>query len=159
MATEKQIEANQKNSQLSSGPKNTDKTRYNSLKHSLCANKLIDSSEKEELRAIFEELVEEIKPQGILQYQIIDNLATAIWEKARVYEKIAQKEKNWKLSEEISSLNALPDLTFAGPEAVKKMKELKEKIINVAVSDEILERYKIEAENRFYKALRALREA
>jgi hypothetical protein len=37
MATEKQLAANRRNSQNSSGPRNTTRSRYNALQHGLCA--------------------------------------------------------------------------------------------------------------------------
>ncbi len=37
MATRAQIQANRRNSKLSKGPRNTDLTRFNGLKHGLCA--------------------------------------------------------------------------------------------------------------------------
>jgi hypothetical protein len=158
MASEEQIKANKENSLLSTGPKDTSGSRLNSLKHGLCAKKLVSKEEREELSEIYGELVEELSPNGMLEYQIVENMATAIWDKMRVYGKISQREKNSLIQNKISDLGPLSGITFGSIEDDQKIKELKKEIVVTTISDEILERYKSEAENRFYKALKALRE-
>ncbi len=41
MATREQIEANRRNAKLSKGPRNTDRSRFNGLKHGLCATQAV----------------------------------------------------------------------------------------------------------------------
>ena len=74
MATIKQINANKKNALLSKGPK-TDlgklNSSKNSLKHGLTAKQLVIGENLKEFEQYRDQMIEELKPVGILQEQVV----------------------------------------------------------------------------------------
>ena len=74
MATIKQINANKKNALLSKGPK-TDlgklNSSKNSLKHGLTAKQLVIGENLKEFEQYRDQMIEELKPVGILQEQLV----------------------------------------------------------------------------------------
>ena len=74
MATIKQINANRKNALLSKGPK-TDlgklNSSKNSLKHGLTAKQLVIGENLKEFEQYRDQMIEELKPIGILQEQVV----------------------------------------------------------------------------------------
>ena len=74
MATIKQINANRKNALLSKGPKtylgklNSSK---NSLKHGLTAKQLVIGENLKEFEQYRDQMIEALKPEGILQEQLV----------------------------------------------------------------------------------------
>ena len=74
MATIKQINANRKNALLSRGPK-TDlgklNSSKNSLKHGLTAKQLVIGENLKEFEQYRDQMIEELKPVGILQEQVV----------------------------------------------------------------------------------------
>ena len=74
MATTKQINANKKNALLSKGPKtNLGKlnSSKNSLKHGLTAKQLVIGENLKEFEQYRDQMIEELKPVGILQEQVV----------------------------------------------------------------------------------------
>ena len=73
MATIKQINANRKNALLSKGPK-TDlgkiNSSKNSLKHGLTAKQLVIGEDLNEFEKYRDHMIEELKPEGILEEQV-----------------------------------------------------------------------------------------
>ena len=74
MATTKQINANRKNALLSKGPK-TDlgklNSSKNSLKHGLTAKQLVIGENLKEFEQYRDQMIEALKPVGILQEQLV----------------------------------------------------------------------------------------
>ena len=74
MATNKQINANKKNALLSKGPK-TDlgklNSSKNSLKHGLTAKQLVIGENLKEFEQYRDQMIEALKPVGILQEQLV----------------------------------------------------------------------------------------
>ena len=74
MATIKQINANKKNALLSKGPK-TDlgklNSSKNSLKHGLTAKQLVIGEDLNEFEKYRDHMIEELKPEGILEEQVV----------------------------------------------------------------------------------------
>jgi len=74
MATIKQINANRKNALLSKGPK-TDlgklNSSKNSLKHGLTAKQLVIGEDMNEFKKYRDHMIEELKPEGILEEQVV----------------------------------------------------------------------------------------
>ena len=159
MATEMQIQANKINAQFSSGPKDTTETRYNAIKHGLCAKKLINQEEKDELNAIFQEFIDDLCPKNVLERSILENMALALWEQQRIRAIDASSAYNDKISAQISAiptelLSMFPDNYSA--EGRKKINELcKLQVPQPPIPQEILLRYESEADNKFYRALKA----
>ena len=84
MATRAQIEANRKNAQKSTGPRRTDRTRFNGLKHGLRAEQVVLPGEnpadfESEKRAWFDDW----KPQSHTRAVLVERAAVATWKLRR----------------------------------------------------------------------------
>ena len=81
MISEQKLNANRQNSKLSTGPKDTSKTRYNAVKHGITSKQVvvpqvdgIDAAERyDQTRAA---LWEECSPQGPLEESLLDQIAS-----------------------------------------------------------------------------------
>ena len=74
MATLKQINANRKNALLSKGPTSylgKIKSSKNSLKHGLTAKHLVIGENFKEFKKYRDQMIESLKPQGILEQQVV----------------------------------------------------------------------------------------
>ena len=74
MATIKQINANRKNALLSKGPKSDLgklKSSKNSLKHGLTAQQLVIGESYKEFEKYRDRMIDELKPEGILEEQVV----------------------------------------------------------------------------------------
>ena len=74
MATIKQINANRKNALLSKGPKSDLgklKSSKNSLKHGLTTKQLIIGENLKEFEKYRDQMIDELKPEGILEEQVV----------------------------------------------------------------------------------------
>ncbi len=89
MTTQKQIEANRRNSRSSTGPKTrTGKaaSKMNAMKHGLLATDLIVRDEDPvEFTRLLENLVDEFQPQGPLEEQLVERVAACMWRLRRLY--------------------------------------------------------------------------
>jgi len=92
MTTEKQIEANKKNALLSTGAL-TDKGKaiiaQNAVKHGIFARDLIITSgygkeNEEEYRQLYHNLIENLSPQGQMEYLLVEKIAVDFWRLRRV---------------------------------------------------------------------------
>lgn len=90
MATsDRQREANKRNAQMSKGPNDTSRTRYNATKHGILSTQaLIRSGEGkedlEEFQRISDALRKDLEPHGAVQESIVDELIGVHWRKRRV---------------------------------------------------------------------------
>lgn len=88
MATRKQIQANRQNSKKSTGPKTRAgkaNSSGNSVAHGLLGRELIIPGEnREEYQAMFEQLVSEFEPFGLLETTLVERIAVAIWRQRRL---------------------------------------------------------------------------
>lgn len=88
MPTERKIEANRRNAQLSTGPRTEDgKTvsSMNALKHGLTASApLLPGESREEYQAFVDGIVSELEPVTVLQSSMALNIATKLWRLRRV---------------------------------------------------------------------------
>ena len=89
MTTLKQIEANRRNSQMSTGPISRigkAKSKKNAMKHGLLAADLVVRGEDSVAFAgVLENLVDEYQPQGPLEEQLVERVAVCMWRLRRVY--------------------------------------------------------------------------
>ena len=85
----KQIEANHRNSQMSTGPKSkTGKavSKKNAMKHGLLAKEIVVRDEDPvEFACVLENLVDEYQPQGPLEGQLVERIAACMWRLRRLY--------------------------------------------------------------------------
>ena len=83
MATRAQIEANQANAQLSTGPKTAEgkaRVAHNAVRHGLTAKHLVvRDDEREEFESLRDQLLAEHDPQGPTESIIFDQLLHAAW--------------------------------------------------------------------------------
>ncbi len=80
MATREQIEANRRNSRLSTGPKDTSLTRFNGLKHGLCAVEVgLPGEDPAEVQAEFDGWRDDWQPMTHTRAVLVDLAAVATW--------------------------------------------------------------------------------
>jgi hypothetical protein len=87
-ASDKRMAANRQNAQASTGPRSAEGkavVRQNALKHGLTASNVIvpgleDGTEYDNLLS---RLIEDRKPQGILEEKLIEEIAFCLWQQAR----------------------------------------------------------------------------
>ena len=86
--TNKQLEANQKNAQKSTGPVTTigkAKVSTNAVKHGVLSNKLVLPQESEEdFQFLFDDLVSSIKPVGALAFSLVEMIAINLFKQRRL---------------------------------------------------------------------------
>lgn len=80
----KQLEANRRNAQKSTGPKDTSVTRLNALKHGLLSKEVVikegDGKEnEEEFRNLLEQLNKDYSPQGAVEEMLVERIAISYW--------------------------------------------------------------------------------
>jgi len=89
MTTQKQIEANRRNTRSSTGPKSRAgkaESKMNAMKHGLLAADLVVRGEDPvEFAGVLENLVDELQPQGPLEEQLVERVAACMWRLRRLY--------------------------------------------------------------------------
>ncbi len=89
MTTQKQIEANRRNSRSSTGPKTRigrTKTKMNAMKHGLLtADLVVRGEDPVEFAGVLENLADELQPQGPLEAQLVERVAACMWRLRRLY--------------------------------------------------------------------------
>jgi hypothetical protein len=137
MATAKQIRANQKNSQKSTGPKTeTGKasSSRNATKHGLYAVDIIVNSpylkeDPAEYDALVAGLIDDLKPQGAFQQQLVVKIATCLWRQRRAI----NAETAW-INRQLRHNNLFPSYDYP---------DLEEE--DVEITQELLDRVHIKA--------------
>jgi hypothetical protein len=88
MATAKQIEANQRNALRSTGPATAagrSISSKNALKHGLTAEEVtVDKEEARKFAAFRDDMIEELGPEGALEEELAQRIATCSWRLRRV---------------------------------------------------------------------------
>ncbi len=88
MTTQKQIEANRRNSRRSTGPRTRTgkaESKMNAMTHGLLATDLIVRGEDPvEFTRVLESLVDELQPQGPLEEQLVERVAACMWRLRRL---------------------------------------------------------------------------
>lgn len=89
MATQKQIEANRKNAQKSTGPQTPEgraAVRLNSVKHGLCAKTLVlDGEQESDFESLLDSLEAEHQPTTPTEQLLVRQMAMASWRVRRLY--------------------------------------------------------------------------
>jgi hypothetical protein len=83
----KQLEANKRNAQRSTGPRTPAgkaRVKFNALKHGLLAKSVIlpirsRSEKRSRFDALLAQLIEELKPVGILEDMLVEKIAVSYW--------------------------------------------------------------------------------
>ncbi len=87
MASDRSIEANRANAQLSTGPRTPEGkavSRHNALKHGITAKGLLPDESAEEFGHFCEALFDELSPQGALEDEITRRIASLMWRLRRI---------------------------------------------------------------------------
>ena len=161
MVSQKQIEANRQNAQLSTGPADTAKTRLNATKHGLAANLPISKQEKEKLDGFLTKLREQFNVQTLIGEYLIARIAVGMLRLERVPE---YEEHNRKYAEYQRNAPSAFTPEFEKEEealfkhlGIAKTEPFKEHLV-FDIDDEKLYRYETAAENKVYKALEKIYE-
>lgn len=156
MATEKQLEANRRNAQKSTGPSTEAgraKAKFNALKHGMTADTAVlpyeDSASYEQLR---EALIDNYEPVGAGEQMLVELVAVNYWRllRARRVEQAsmklhieALKDRNGLSTEPTMEDDGGLATAFAGPHDTFRK----------------LERYQTNVERSYYRAVETLRKA
>ncbi|MBU0505706.1 hypothetical protein KJ708_06920 [bacterium] len=89
MSSEKQINANRKNSLKSTGPKHIENTKFNATKHGICAKTIVIedglfAESSTEFKRILSMFNDDIQPQGILEGMLVEEMACCYWKMRRI---------------------------------------------------------------------------
>ncbi len=88
MATDKQLEANRRNAQASTGPRTAEgkaRSNQNALTHGLTArNVFLAGEDPEEYRRLHEAATASLKPEGVLEHELIARIVSVLWRLRRV---------------------------------------------------------------------------
>ena len=88
MTTEKQLEANKENAQLSTGPKTAEGmaiSRFNAMKHGLLSKEiLLEDEDEQELAELGKHFRAELEPATHLEQILVDRVVANSWRLARV---------------------------------------------------------------------------
>jgi len=160
MNTDKQHQANIHNSKLGGVRTEEGKniSRFNALKHGVLRNSLTEYESGMYVH-ILEDLIDELKPSGIIESLLVERIALCYLRFYRVSKAEGEfiKEQLHPYSEKHSTdrflgknlLHQADKVTFAGYQAQIKTKAIQE-------LDQTLLRYDTTVENKLYKALREL---
>ncbi|MFH1311429.1 MAG: hypothetical protein ABIH65_03430 [Nanoarchaeota archaeon] len=125
MVSELQINANKENSEKSTGPTDTSKTRFNAVKHGIFSKKFVEKSDMNEYEMILDEIVIEFLPKSIIEFRILEKMAISLWESQKILDTEQKSNYTIRFGDTYNLI-------------------------------ETLQRYKIEADNKFYKAIKML---
>lgn len=149
--SKKKLEANRKNAQKSTGPKDTVVTRLNAMKHGILSRDiLIKGENKKNLEKLGKKLRIELAPQGELENILVDRIVSSTWRLKRVI----RVERNYIQSE-------YDDCKW---DDWNKKERLENEAWNLVVTRELgnsntwfnLLRYETAIEKQVYKALHEL---
>ena len=93
MSTSKQIAANRRNAQKSTGPRTAEgkaKTRLNPLKHGLTAETIVLPFESpDDYRELQQSVLDDLQPQGVTQQILVERFVQRHW----VAQRLARTER------------------------------------------------------------------
>lgn len=125
MTSRRQVEANRKNALLSTGPRETSRTRLNELKHGIFSNQVFiqDWEDRQEFELLRTGLTDTLAPEGYIEQLLVDELISLTWRRRRilVYENAAIRQradqliKDWKDETAMRWAGSFPDELDAEP--------------------------------------------
>ncbi len=155
MATEKQIAANRRNAQKSTGPKTPEgkaRVSRNALRHGLAAeHTVIDGEDPDEFAEFKADFYDHLQPQGPVEAHLVHEIVSAAWRLRRIHIietgffdlRLADLEED--IEEDYGELEPNARKAFVYRRDTQGSNTL-----------EMLSRYQARAERSFYKALREL---
>jgi hypothetical protein len=156
MTSNEKIETNKINAQLSTGPINTELTKFNAVKHGLLSQELIipNIEDKKEYEKIALMIRDEIKPMSIIEELLVERLTTSYWRLRRAIKvekgQIIQNYIEWE-HKDIYVGEYSPKEYFQKEKAMKEYNNMPSETI----LDKIL-RYETTLERQFYRALKEI---
>ena len=146
MTTLKQIKANKKNSEKSTGPKDTEKTKKNAVKFGIfCRDLLIETEhymeDREELLILTKQIQEEYHPITPTQHILVDKMIESIWRLKRIRkaETAIIKRRMEEIEEEVKIDMGVKDAEIYFPLAEQQakgiMKYVPEMVLGKMVDD------------------------
>jgi hypothetical protein len=167
MSTEKQINANRKNAQKSTGPQTVEgkaAVSQNAVKHGLFAQSVIKGENEADYVAFHDKMVAEMKPVGPTEILLAERIVSLWWRLERaeriqnqVFDVMIERDEPSPLQKDLQKWmpkNIGPDMRGAGPELV-----LGRAIIKDYSDSRVLDRlmlYERRIENSLQKAMREL---
>ncbi len=151
MTTKKQIKANKKNAQKSTGPKDTSKTIKNSYKHGLTSDTVFCNLHQKWINNFTEDFKEHFKPRDIMENLLVEKMAICWFRMHKSFDTeqhLYGEEFKKAVKSEIyrSSMNneqpTIPKTVF----------------VPLTEQNELIQRYETSSERSFYRALKAFNE-
>ena len=107
MTTDKQLQANQENAKLSTGPKSEEGkaiAKLNSLKHGLLTREvLIEDENGEDLAELGKKIRNELEPAGEMELILVERIISNIWRLKRAL-MVEKSMMEWQRQEESEGL-------------------------------------------------------
>ncbi len=148
MTNEKQIEANKTNAQLSTGPNDTSKTKYNAVKYGLTSGCNFTKEEEETIQTIYDDLSQVLIPKNRLQEFVLGRICLYVW-RLQKSSHLEQKQLRNSLIDEKNSNkldNKYKDIFVEGEPRILG------ESINTNI--DLLMRYEVTNENRLIKMVK-----
>jgi hypothetical protein len=156
MSSVRQIEANRRNSQKSTGPKSaTGKaaSRFNALRHGLTAKHCTISVEDgPEFNQIRDEFLAEHQPSTPSQFFLVEQAVMAAWRLRRL-----RKTETGYLNAEIKRLSKYIEGLYPHPSGAERLANAVDRDSGPGSTLLTLSLYEVRLERSFYKALRELK--
>lgn len=102
MTTQEQMNANRSNAERSTGPINTENTRFNAVKHGILSGKIIihNIENLQEYNGFLESFRKDLNPENIVQETIVEKIVIDFWRLQRLL-----RFERSKIRERLGSLN------------------------------------------------------
>ena len=155
VVSERKLQANGRNAKLSTGPKDTRRTRYNAQKHGLLSKAAIIKNgrakeDPRELKTLLEALREDFQPEGAMEEILVDRIAACYWRLRRAQR--AEVGEIRQLADD-DFMNSLIHGADMEPEVVGLLRSLPDGDVLAKVI-----RYETAIDRQMYRALKELRE-
>ena len=155
MVSKRKLQANQSNSKLSTGPKDTRHTRYNAQKYGLLSKAAIIQTgqareDPRELKDLLEALREDRQPEGAMEEILVDRIAACYW---RLRRALRAEVGEIRLLADDALRNSLLHAADMEPELVGLLRSLPDENVLAKII-----RYETAIDRQMYRALKELRE-
>lgn len=158
--SEKQLEANKQNAQLSTGAKTEEGkaiSKLNALKHGLLSEEvLLEGEDEENLIELGKKLRLEYKPVTEIELVLVDRITANIWRLKRALKVEKQMMEYHKFYRDSSTY---VDFNLVKPNPqYEEAQEKRKKIVNMVVNEDLekIIRYETTIERSFFRALHEL---
>jgi len=134
LTSQAQIDANRRNAQQSTGPKDASRTKFNAVKHGLTAKDLVvmPLENPDEYNLLCEGLRRSFQSQSPIEKILIEQMASSIWrirrirrgERANIEEDLAEAPLEFELAENKRRLNESDRIYITRNEAMEMAEEI-----------------------------------